>query len=128
MRRSAVVVDLINAAFTNRQRRRRRYRPNNVAEEDAVALIPTNRRGGLRQFLLTDDIRDSDSDDADFVPGTPEPVSEESQDGETESESDSDWWAHPRNILKYLCYIFMLDLSLKFWCEVYENMSYDFTI
>ena len=90
MRRSAVVVDLINAAFTNRQRRRRRYRPNNVAEEDAVALIPTNRRGGLRQFLLTDDIRDSDSDDADFVPGTPEPVSEESQDGETESESDSD--------------------------------------
>ena len=81
---------MIADAFTNRRRRRRRYRPN-ASAGDTVALIEDDRRGALRQFLLTDALRATDdSDDSDFEPGTPEQVSEESQDGVTESEAESD--------------------------------------
>ena len=94
LRRSAVVVDLIAGAFTNRRRRRRRVAPAPMVvlgqmEDDKVPLIPAGR-GALRNFLLNSHLAESEDtdDDDDYSPSTPPAVSEESGEGEPETEDD----------------------------------------
>ena len=91
-------MDLIGAVFANRRRRRRqvvpvqgpaRRRHEDEDDDDDVPLIPTGR-GALRTFLLAGDLAESDESDEEYLPSTPPEVSEESDDGEPETDSDDD--------------------------------------